>query len=302
MEIIFGLLVMILILNVYAYIYFRSIEFNKIKESIKDNTIKCNELNDHIELLKNTYTYMKKIDYGSAIYTDNSKWNYKRPGLQKYKDSKNVYNCSRTICSNAKIKPFKYICKYFNIEPTEENLEKFEGILNDFSAVEQGKNLLKNERDKIIEEIIDKIPFFIKTFKKKKLIEKLGFKSIDFSQLYFPKYTFNYVSSGGNSSMHCDIIFDIENLNKFVLYLNDLVKFRKSVAGQRALMTTQLREKIKQRDNYTCCKCGNSVHKEPNLLLEIDHIIPLSKNGVTTEDNLQTLCWKCNRTKSAKID
>lgn len=63
MEIIFGLLVMILILNVYAYIYFRSIEFNKIKESIKDNTIKCNELNDHIELLKNTYAYMKKIDY-----------------------------------------------------------------------------------------------------------------------------------------------------------------------------------------------------------------------------------------------
>ena len=23
---------------------------------------------------------------------------------------------------------------------------------------------------------------------------------------------------------------------------------------------------------------------------------------MTTEDNLQTLCWKCNRTKSSKID
>ena len=23
---------------------------------------------------------------------------------------------------------------------------------------------------------------------------------------------------------------------------------------------------------------------------------------MTTEDNLQTLCWKCNRTKGSKID
>lgn len=102
--------------------------------------------------------------------------------------------------------------------------------------------------------------------------------------------------------MRCDIVFDINNLNKFIEYLSELVKFRKSIAGQRALMTTKLREKIKQRDNYTCCKCGNSIEKEPNLLLEIDHIIPIAKNGMTTEENLQTLCWKCNRSKGSKID
>lgn len=66
-------------------------------------------------------------------------------------------------------------------------------------------------------------------------------------------------------------------------------------------MTSALREKIKIRDNYTCKMCGLSIDKEPNILLEIDHIIPLSKNGLTTEDNLQTLCWKCNRSKGSKI-
>ena len=70
---------------------------------------------------------------------------------------------------------------------------------------------------------------------------------------------------------------------------------------QRSLMTKKLREFIKHRDNFTCCLCGNSTHVEPNLLLEIDHIIPVAKGGETVEDNLQTLCWKCNRAKSDKI-
>lgn len=66
-------------------------------------------------------------------------------------------------------------------------------------------------------------------------------------------------------------------------------------------MTAKLRTKIKERDCYTCCSCGNSTEKEPNLLLEIDHIIPVSKGGLTTEENLQTLCWKCNRAKGSNM-
>ncbi|MBN8649962.1 MAG: HNH endonuclease [Cytophagales bacterium] len=67
-------------------------------------------------------------------------------------------------------------------------------------------------------------------------------------------------------------------------------------------MTSTLREKIKSRDNFCCKKCSLSIREEKNLLLEIDHIIPLSKGGITSEDNLQTLCWRCNRTKGATIE
>jgi 5-methylcytosine-specific restriction endonuclease McrA len=66
-------------------------------------------------------------------------------------------------------------------------------------------------------------------------------------------------------------------------------------------MTSQLRTMIKQRDNYTCRYCSISLAAEPHLLLEVDHIVPVSKGGLTASDNLQTLCWKCNRTKSNKI-
>ena len=62
-----------------------------------------------------------------------------------------------------------------------------------------------------------------------------------------------------------------------------------------------LREFILERDNYTCQCCGNSIKKEPNLLLEVDHIKPVSKGGASIPGNLQTLCWKCNRSKSNKI-
>jgi hypothetical protein len=101
--------------------------------------------------------------------------------------------------------------------------------------------------------------------------------------------------------MKVDIKLDIGNLDRLASYLNDLIKFRKSIAGQRALMTSDLREKMKIRDNYTCQICGLSTSQEPNLLLEIDHKIPLSKGGITTESNLQTLCWRCNRKKGANI-
>jgi 5-methylcytosine-specific restriction endonuclease McrA len=158
-----------------------------------------------------------------------------------------------------------------------------------------------NKERKIIKGIEGRVPFLIKRLSKKKLEKKLGFEQIDFSDSYFPKYTMQYISAGGNSSMKAEVIFNLDNLEKFINYLAEDIKWRKSVEGQRALMTPKLREFIKERDNYTCCICHNSTEKEPNLLLEIDHITPLSKGGMTEVNNLQTLCWKCNRSKGAKV-
>lgn len=134
------------------------------------------------------------------------------------------------------------------------------------------------------------------------MAKKLGFKDVDLSDTYYPSFKFQYVSAGGNASTENTIVMDIPNLNAMVNYLNDRIKWKKSVAGQRALMTSALRKHILERDNYTCRQCGISTYAEPHLLLEVDHIIPVSKGGMTTEDNLQTLCWRCNRTKGAKLN
>lgn len=293
-------LLIFLTYQLYLNYYLNSDKFQSLKDSIIINTQKCNELNHHIIELHSTNLGTKNIEYGDATLKDISNFNFKRKEWNKIKNDNFIHECSLSICKNAKVQPFKYLCKYFNIKPTEDSLEKVEKMLNNFLALEEGKKLLINERERIYLSIENNIPFLISSLSKNKIIEKLGFEKLEFNKLKFPQYTFQYTSSGGNSSTKCEIILDINNLEKFILYLEEIVKFRKSIAGQRALMTQKLRNIIKMRDNYTCQCCGNSIYKEPNLLLEIDHIIPISKGGVTSEENLQTLCWKCNRKKSNK--
>lgn len=280
--------------------YCKGEEFESIKSEMSEYTINCNELNQHIEELKGTYSNIKKTNYGRAVLTDNSEYNFKREHQVEAQHSEFIYECSASICKNVGSQPFKYLCKYFNIEPNEKTLEDFENVLNSFSAVEEGKELLNKQHNSILNSVKDRVPTIILKYREKEFLERLGFNRIDFTSVYYPVYSFRYISPGGNKSSTCDIPLDIENLENLVVYLSELVEYRKTVAGQRALMTSKLREFIKIRDNYTCKNCGVSISDEPHLLLEIDHIIPVSKGGLSTEENLQTLCWKCNRSKGSK--
>lgn len=52
-----------------------------------------------------------------------------------------------------------------------------------------------------------------------------------------------------------------------------------------------LRTMVFERDAYRCVECGD--HKG----LSADHIVPESKGGPTTFENLQTMCRPCNSRK-----
>jgi hypothetical protein len=290
-----------LTLEIYSYIYFKSEKFSILKESINNHIQNCNDLNNHIEELKNTYLDVQNVTYGSVRTIDNSNYNFRRSEWKNLHRSNQVYNCSLSICRNAANDPFKYLCKYFNIETTEKTLDRFSEVLNNFSSAEEGKNLLMKERNEILDSISNQIPRLIDEFYNQRLIDKLGFHQVDLSTSYFPTFTFQYVSSGGNSSLKSNIIFDINNLNEFIQFLSKKIDYLNSTQGQRSLMTSGLRTFIKKRDEYKCCTCRNGIENEPNLLLEIDHIVPISKGGLTNEENLQTLCWRCNRSKGSKI-
>lgn len=65
---------------------------------------------------------------------------------------------------------------------------------------------------------------------------------------------------------------------------------------ERNKLTKKLRYEILERDHYKCVICGRSA--EDGVILHIDHIIPVSKGGLTTPENLRTLCADCNLGKS----
>lgn len=69
---------------------------------------------------------------------------------------------------------------------------------------------------------------------------------------------------------------------------------------ERSKMSQSLRYNILQRDGFRCQICGASAAQGAKL--EVDHIIPISKGGLTVPQNLRTLCENCNRGKRDKYN
>jgi hypothetical protein len=75
-------------------------------------------------------------------------------------------------------------------------------------------------------------------------------------------------------------------------------RMRASTASpERCLITPSLRTRILERDGFRCRRCGNGP---TNARLVIDHVVPISAGGKSTEGNLQTLCEPCNQGKGAR--
>lgn len=94
-------------------------------------------------------------------------------------------------------------------------------------------------------------------------------------------------------------------LEAFVAAMDgDVRETKRSNAGRSnpRSINYRMRFKVLQRDGYRCCMCGASPAKDPNVVLHIDHKMPVSKGGSCQIDNLQTLCSKCNLGKSNLTD
>lgn len=50
-----------------------------------------------------------------------------------------------------------------------------------------------------------------------------------------------------------------------------------------------------RRDAGRCCHCGSTAD------LQFDHVIPISWGGSSVAANVELLCGKCNREKSARL-
>ncbi|MCP5245714.1 MAG: HNH endonuclease [Burkholderiales bacterium] len=81
----------------------------------------------------------------------------------------------------------------------------------------------------------------------------------------------------------------IKSVNSFDSYLADIEsKGRKPISKK-------VRFNIFKRDGFKCQYCGSTP---PSVVLEVDHINPVSNGGNNDPINLITACFDCNRGKS----
>ncbi len=215
----------------------------------------------------------------------------------KYFNLNRIIRCSNSVVSNSSQNSTKYLLKYSDINNSVEDMERLEFIskfLTDYASFVE-------EMSRASDKIKKNLPLFYKIFSdKRKLSYLVCGLNYELANIEEPFLYFLYISPGGRSRNENKITIDISIIQTLVREVSKSVSKKGHSKHQRSIMTNDLREAIKKRDNYTCCKCGNSIYGEPNLLLEVDHIIPISKGGKTEASNLQTLCWRCNRLKSNK--
>lgn len=279
--------------------YYESEQFSKIKktcETLMNSQRDFNEyINEKVESI--SHYFGTRVVRNETINDD--EYNYIRP----YKKTITPFTAelSSTVFASAENNPMEYIVKYFypdrDIYP--EQIQKLYWLVEELETLKDAKQIIENYKAEYKQYLGD-VPSFIIENDEAGFYSRLGFAIIDESVLTV-EYRFSYTSGGGLAQRSFTVPMTEENIGQLISLLESKLTASAFAKEQRILMTKKLREHIKKRDNYTCCTCGNSTNAEPNLLLEIDHIIPIARGGKTVEENLQTLCWKCNRAKGIKI-
>lgn len=279
--------------------YYKSSSFAKIKETCEAMMGSQREFNEYIneKVQSISHLFGTRVIRNETIIDD--EYNYIRP----YKKTITPFTAevSAAVFASAENNPLEYIVKYFypNKKSYPQQIQKLCQLVEEIETLRDAKQIIENYKIEY-QQYLGDVPDFIMENDEAGFYSRIGFAVIDESVLTV-EYKFSYTSGGGMAQRSFTVPMTEETIAELIKVLESKLTASAFAKEQRTLMTKKLREFIKTRDNFTCCNCGNSTHVEPNLLLEIDHIIPVAKGGRTEEDNLQTLCWKCNRAKSDKI-
>lgn len=113
-----------------------------------------------------------------------------------------------------------------------------------------------------------------------------------------------YTSPQGRNSYKKWVDYVGNQFNDLLALAKEEVAYRETrtfkMKRERSKMSASLRFDVLKRDQYRCRICGRSSRQDPELVLHVDHIVPVARGGLTELTNLQTLCQACNLGKSAK--
>ena len=279
--------------------YYSSPDFEKIKSTCQAMINSQKEFNDYIKQQVDSISCLlgKRTDREETIFEDQNRY------VRTYKKTVSPFTAelSAQVFSSAENNVMKYLVKTFypNKAAYPQQIKNLYKLVEELETLEDARKIIENYKTEYKQYIGD-VPNYIMKYDSDGFYARLGFAQVDENSLNV-KYVFAYTSSGGKARRSFSVPMTLEKIEELINILKSKLSKEAFIKEQRMLMTPKLRESIKERDHHTCCLCGNSIYKERNLLLEIDHIIPVSKGGETVPSNLQTLCWKCNRSKSNKL-
>ena len=84
-----------------------------------------------------------------------------------------------------------------------------------------------------------------------------------------------------------------EARKRALAHLEELIAPNRGRRKPKVKIDRRLKSMIFKRDGFTCQFCGSQD------MLEADHIIPEVWGGETNQENLWTLCTRCNKTKAS---
>lgn len=279
--------------------YYASADFKKLKNTCDTLMSSQREFNQYIteKIQSISKLFGTRVLRNETVVDD--EYDYIRP----YKKNITPFTAevSSTVFASAENNPLDYVVKYFYHDKSmyPEQIRKLQLLVEELETLREAKQIIDNYKNEYRQYIGD-VPGYVLENDEAGFYSRLGFAYID-ERVLTVEYRFSYTSNGGFAQRYFTVPMTEDTIVKLVEILENKLTSKEFAKEQRLLMTKKLRDSIKTRDNYTCCLCGNSIYQEPNLLLEIDHIKPVSKGGMTEESNLQTLCWKCNRSKGDKI-
>lgn len=114
----------------------------------------------------------------------------------------------------------------------------------------------------------------------------------------FPMITFRLTASYQGYTKEENHTYRFDKILEFYNAAVDKQGKLSFIKRERAKISDDVRYNVLKRDGFRCCICGATA--DDGVRLEVDHIIPVSKGGKSTYDNLQTLCERCNRGKRDK--
>lgn len=279
--------------------YYASADFKKLKNTCDTLMSSQREFNQYIteKIQSISKLFGTRVLRNETVVDD--EYDYIRP----YKKNITPFTAevSSTVFASAENNPLDYVVKYFYHDKSmyPEQIRKLQLLVEELETLREAKQIIDNYKNEYRQYIGD-VPGYVLENNEAGFYSRLGFAYID-ERVLTVEYRFSYTSNGGFAQRYFTVPMTEDTIVKLIEILENKLTSKEFAKEQRLLMTKKLRDSIKTRDNYTCCLCGNSIYQEPNLLLEIDHIKPVSKGGMTEESNLQTLCWKCNRSKGDKI-